>query len=149
MANESTTQRQIWLELGGNGITTLFRLNTGKGWLSGIGPKGVHRLKDGSIHIEAPRPIALGFGLVNGDPVVGACDLPGWTVVEITHEMVGSKVPVFTSIETKRTTGGKVSDNQNRWLSLVRATGGIAGVANSPESARKILEDWFSKFKAS
>ena len=144
MASEANVQRQIWLALGQ--VCRLFRLNTGKGWISNLGPKGVHRLKDGSIHIEAPRPIPLGFGMPNGDPVVGACDLPGWTEVEITPAMVGQKVAVFTSIETKRTSGGKTSEDQRNWMAQVQGAGGIAGVANSVESARAIVDDWYRKF---
>ena len=144
---ESSVQKLIWQAIGGNGKTILFRLNTGMGWLSGLGPKGVHNLKDGSIHIEAPRPIPLGFGLANGKPVVGACDLPGWTRVTITPEMVGHTVAVFTSIETKRTKNGKPSDDQLNWLKQVKAAGGIAGIANSVESAQAIFIEWFGRFK--
>lgn len=144
MSSEATVQRSIWLALGQ--VSRLFRLNTGKGWISNLGPKGVHRLKDGSIHIEAPRPIPLGFGMPNGDPVKGACDLPGWTEIEVTPAMVGHKIAVFTSIETKRTKGGSTSDDQKNWMKQVRSAGGIAGVANSVESARWILDEWHARF---
>lgn len=144
MSLEGSVQRDVWLSLGDT--STLFRLNTGKGWISNLGPKGVHRLKDGSVHIEAPRPIALGFGLVTGNPVVGACDLPGWTEVVITPEMVGQKIAVFTSIETKRSEGGRVSPEQRNWMEQVVRAGGIAGVANSPDAARAIFTSWFARF---
>lgn len=140
MASESSVQRSTWLAMGA--VSKLFRLNTGKGWLSNLGPKGVHRLKDGSIHIEAPRPIALGFGLLNGEPVVGACDLPGWTTITITPDMVGRDVAVFTSIETKKSKGGTTSKEQKNWKNQVQSAGGIAGVAASPEEALQIVADW-------
>ena len=140
MASEGNVQRAIWLAMGS--VSRLFRLNTGKGWVSGLGPKGVHRLKDGSIHMEAPRPIALGFGLMSGEPVKGACDLPGWTEIMITPDMVGRKVPVFTSIEAKATEGGRVSPDQKNWMNQVQSAGGIAGVARSPEEALQIVADW-------
>lgn len=140
MASENTVQREIWLALGS--ICRLFRLNTGRAWFSNLGPKGVQRLADGSVLIKAPRSIALGFAGPNGDPVVGACDLPGWTTVVITPEMVGRKVAVFTSIETKRTKGGKTSADQLNWCSQVKQAGGIAGIANSPEAAVAIVSDW-------
>lgn len=123
-------------------VSRLFRLNTGRGYVSQLGPKGVHRLKDGSIHIEAPRPIALGFGLMSGEPVKGACDLPGWTEIVITPEMVGRTMPVFTSIEAKATEGGRVSPDQKNWMAQVQGAGGIAGVARSPEEALQIVADW-------
>lgn len=142
--NESTIQRAVWLGVGGNGITTLFRLNTGQGWVSGAGP--AQRLTDGSVLIPAARPIALGFGMPNGKPVVGACDLPGWTEVTITPEMVGHKVAVFTSIETKRSKGGRVSPEQANWMQRVQAAGGIAGVANSVDAAKDIVTGWLDRF---
>ncbi|WP_443698619.1 VRR-NUC domain-containing protein [Pseudomonas sp.] len=140
MASESNVQRAVWLAMGR--VSRLFRLNTGRGYVSQLGPKGVHRLKDGSIHIEAPRPIALGFGLMSGEPVKGACDLPGWTEIVITPEMVGRTMPVFTSIEAKATEGGRVSPDQKNWMAQVQGAGGIAGVARSPEEALQIVADW-------
>lgn len=112
------------------------------GWISNLGPKGVRKLEDGSVHILAARPIALGFSYPNTKPVVGACDLPGWTEVVITPEMVGCKVAVFTSIETKRTKGGETSDDQSKWMAAVQRAGGIAGVANSPEAAVDIVASY-------
>jgi hypothetical protein len=140
MAAESTVQRQIWLALGA--VCRLFRLNTGRAWLSSLGPKGVQRLQDGSVLIKGARSIALGLAYPNGDPVVGACDLPGWTTVTITPEMVGRQVAVFTSIETKRTKGGKASEEQINWCQQVDKAGGIAGIANSPEAALAIVDEW-------
>ncbi len=141
MASEGNVQRSIWIAMGA--VSRLFRLNTGKGWVSNLGPKkGVHRLADGSIHILAPRSIALGFGLVSGEPVVGACDLPGWTSIVITPEMVGRTLAVFTSVEAKKTEGGEVSKEQKNWMEQVIGAGGIAGIAASPEEALKIVADW-------
>lgn len=140
MSSESSIQRSIWLAMGG--VSRLFRLNTGKSWISNLGPKGVSRLADGSVHIKAARSIALGLSMPNGDPVVGACDLPGWTTVVITPEMVGSKLAVFTSIECKASKGGRASDDQLNWRDQVQKSGGIAGIANSPEAALAIIEDW-------
>lgn len=144
MSSENTNQRGIWLALGG--VSVLFRLNTGKGWVSGLGPKGVSRLADGSVLIKAARSIPLGFGYPNGDPVSGACDLPGWTVVTVTPEMVGHKIGVFTSIECKSDTG-KATPDQKNWAVQVSNAGGIAGVASTPQQAKAIISDWYSKFK--
>lgn len=142
MSSEGTVQRSVWLALGR--VSRLFRVNTGKAWLSNLGPRGVHRLKDGTVHIEAPRPIAIGFGMPNGDPVVGAADLVGWTTVTVTPAMVGKTVAVFTSIETKRTKGGKTSEDQLNWMDQVQKAGGIAGVANSDEFAKEIIASWLN-----
>lgn len=152
MSAEAVTQRGIWLAMGGT--SRLFRLNTGKAYISGLGPKGVTRLADGSVVIKAARPIALGFGLTNGDPVVGACDLPGWTTITVTPEMVGHKIAVFTSVECKSTEGKqtaeqKATPEQKNWRDQIVNAGGIAGIASTPEAALAIVSDWHNKFKQS
>lgn len=143
MASESTVQRQIWLSLGR--ISKLFRLNTGRAWLSNMGPRGVQKLADGSVLIKSARSIALGLSSPNGEPVVGACDLPGWTPVVITEDMVGRTVAVFTSIETKASGGGEVREKQRDWMAAVQRDGGIAGIANSPAAAEKIIREFIEQ----
>lgn len=147
MAAESSVQRQVWAAIAAS--TILFRINTGRAWLSGMGPAGARKLTDGSVHLVAARPIALGFSRTNGDPVSGTSDLIGWTPVLITQEMVGSTIGVFTAIETKKTKGGKTSEDQHNFIEQVHRAGGIAGVANSPEAAKKIIEDWAPVRRAS
>ena len=141
---EGTDQRAAWLatakvsSLFKSAVrTVLFRVNTGKGWVSGGGPP--QRLKDGSVVIPSGRPIALGFALTNGDALEGAADLNGWTSIVVTPEMVGSTVAVFTAIETKRTTGGRKRTGQINYVEQVKAAGGIAGFANSAEAAQAII----------
>jgi hypothetical protein len=146
MASESNVQKTILKGLGM--VSRLFRLNSGKAWLSNLGPAGVVTLADGSKLIKAPRSIALGLTLTNGDPVVGQSDLGGWTKITITPEMVGKDVAVYTAIETKRSKGGKISSDQKNFVAQVSAQGGIAGFANSLETARKIIEDWANKIGA-
>ena len=141
MALESVVQRKAWLLLGR--FCTLFRLNSGKAWLSGAGP--AQRLQDGSVLIPAGRPVALGLALTNGDPVVGQSDLFGWHVVEITPDMVGTKVPVVTAIETKRSSGGRKRDGQINFANQIDNAGGISGFASSPEEAKQIIDDWRKK----
>ncbi len=141
MASENTVQRQIWKALGAIG-TILFRLNSGKAWISNLGPKGVTRLEDGSVLIKAARPIALGFAYPNGEPVVGQLDLGGWTKITVTPAMVGKEIPVATFFDAKRTTGGKTSTEQQNFADQVTRAGGIAGIVNSPEAAVAIVDDW-------
>ena len=143
MSAESTVQRSIWLGLGGSSI--LFRLNTGQAWLPGAGP--AQRLKDGSVLVPAGRPVAMGFGMPNGKPVVGAGDLIGWTTIKVTPEMVGHEIAVVTSIETKRTQGGRASPEQINWMKQIQRAGGIAGIANSVDAARNIFDAWFERFR--
>jgi hypothetical protein len=137
---ESSVQKGIWAKLGF--LSVLFRVNTGRAWLSGLGPRGVMRLDDGSVNVAAARPIALGFANPAGEPVNGTADLIGWTSIEITPEMVGQKIAVFTSVETKRTQGGRTSDAQQKWCDQVTKAGGIAFVANSENFAEDTLQKW-------
>lgn len=141
MSLESVVQRKSWLMLGR--ICTMFRLNSGKAWLSGAGP--VQRLQDGSVVVPAARPVALGLALTNGDPVVGQSDLLGWHSIVVTPEMVGAKVAVVTGIETKRTKGGRKGENQINFGNQLVAAGGIAGFASSAEEALQIINDWRKK----
>lgn len=138
MSNEATVQRKIWLALGRD--CRIFRLNTGKAWLSGAGP--AQRLQSGDVLVPSGRPVALGLALPSGDPLVGASDLIGWRQVEVTPEMVGKRVAVFVAVETKRTKGGRASEAQVNFCEQVRTAGGIAGIANSPEAAQAIIDDW-------
>jgi hypothetical protein len=138
MAGESSVLRQVWLKLGMSGCK-LFRVNTGKAWVSGAGP-AVRRGSD--VIVPAGRPVTLGFGLPNGDALQGASDLCGWTDVVITPEMVGRRVPVFTAIETKASGGGKRREAQINFIAQLHAAGGIAGFAASTEQAMEIVEAW-------
>lgn len=73
------------------------------------------------------------FGLHPGSP-----DLVGWRTVEITPDMVGQRVAVFTGIEIK-TPAGKIRPDQVNFLDRLRSAGGIAGVARSVAEAVSIL----------
>ncbi len=140
MAAESSVQKHVWAAVAATSI--LFRINTGRGWLSGRGPDGVSRFTDGSVKIQDARPIALGFARTNGEPVVGTSDLCGWTSVLITADMVGCRIAAFTAIETKKTANGRTSKDQLNFIDQVIRAGGIAGVANSADAAKKIIESY-------
>lgn len=137
---EGTVQRAIWLALAS--LSRLFRINTGQAWMSNLGPRGVQRLTDGSVVIHAARPVALGLGMPNGKPLVGASDLQGWTTVRITPEMVGGRVAVFTAIECKESSGGQRRPDQVNFVDQIRIAGGIAGFASSSEEALSIVKGY-------
>lgn len=138
---EASNQRSMWMAAAALAGVILFRVNTGQAWVSGGGP--AKRLPDGNVLLRGGRPVSLGFGLINGAPVVGVGDLCGWRSVTVTPDMVGCRIAVFTSIEAKRGDGkGRVSADQKRWRDTIVAAGGIAGVANSPEEAIGIFNSW-------
>lgn len=139
MTREATNMRAMWLAAAALSGAVLFRANSGKAWI-GSGPP--RRLTDGSVVIPGGRPIALGLALASGDPVVGQSDLIGWRSIVITPDMVGCRVAIFLAIEAKREKGGRTSSDQAHFVDMVTRAGGIAGVANSPEAAVLIVNDY-------
>ena len=97
------------------------------------GPVRLHRNNTGTLRDANGRPVQ--FGLAKG-----SADLIGWTTREITADMVGQRVAVFTSIEVKTATG-RVSPEQRQWLEAVQTAGGIAGVARSVDDALRIVTE--------
>jgi hypothetical protein len=71
-----------------------------------------------------------------GNP--GGSDLIGFRTITITPEMVGRQVAVFTALEVK-TPAGRATEQQRRFLAMVEAHGGIAGIARSVEDAGALL----------
>jgi hypothetical protein len=111
-SKETNITNKIRLAL--SGISSIFRNN-----------RGVY--KDGN------RVIRYGVG------PNGASDLIGWTCVEVTPDMVGKTVAVFTAIEVK-TPDGTVKADQQTFVDNVRAAGGLAGIARSADDAIQIVK---------
>jgi hypothetical protein len=111
--SEAATLQAIRIDLGRVPGVRLFRNNVGL-------------LRD-------HRGQAVRFGLHPGSG-----DLIGWRTVTVTPDMVGRSVAVIASVEVKSTTG-RPRDDQVHWADTVRAAGGFAGIARSPEQARLIL----------
>lgn len=90
-------------------------------WRNNVGQA---RMPDGSV---------VKYGLC-----VGSSDLIGLTPTLITPEHVGKVIAQFVAIECK-TPRGRPTDEQLRFLALVRSKGGLAGIARSPQDALAIL----------
>ena len=117
MSNKETTlQQEIRLALGQLPDLRMFRNQVGQ-------------LPD----LRTGRPVQ--FGLAKG-----SSDLIGFKTIEVTSDMVGQKLAVFTSIEVK-TAKGKLSPMQHNWLSCVNTAGGITGVARSVQDAIQIISN--------
>lgn len=71
----------------------------------------------------------------------GAADLLGFTVVEITPDMVGRKVAVFTAVESK-TGKQKPRQDQRDFLNMVRRKGGIATWGTDPTLIIGEIVNW-------
>jgi hypothetical protein len=112
--SEQRIQQEIRLAIS-HGDTKVFRNNTG------------------TLRDQHGRPVQ--FGLCKG-----SADLIGWRTVTVTPEMVGQRIAVFLSIEVKTPTG-RPRPEQQQWLDVVQAAGGIAGVARSVEDALRIVTE--------
>ncbi len=87
----------------------------------------------GDVVIQNARPLHSGL-------CQGSSDLIGWTTREVTPDMVGKTVAIFTAVEIK-TESGKASAEQLNFIGQVRKCGGIAGIARSPYEAQNLIEN--------
>ena len=97
------------LALAGN--ERLFRINAGMGWVG-----QTVKQNPGMIILKNPRPF-------HGAPV-GWPDLSGWTEIEITSEMVGKKIAVFTGEEIKAGKD-KMRKEQTGFQDVIQRMGGV------------------------
>lgn len=93
----------------------LFRNNVGTAWAGVIVAK-----TSSTITLREARPLHAGL-------CVGSSDLIGWTTIEITEDMVGEKVAVFTAIEVKAG-NTKTTDAQANFVDQVNNAGGMASI---------------------
>ena len=113
--SETHLQQEIRLALGATPNLRLFRNNCGS--------------------LPDPRTGRLvTFGLARG-----SADLIGWRTITVTQAMVGTRLAIFTSIEVKTPTGGRVRPEQQAWLDAVQGAGGIAIIARSVPDAELAL----------
>jgi len=91
----------------------LFRINSGMGWAG-----KVLRREPSLIVLETPRPL---HAAPEGWP-----DICGWTTIEITPEMVGQRIAVFTGMEVK--VSGNLSKAQKAFGGLLERMGGYFNV---------------------
>lgn len=125
---EHKIQNEIRLALSQAGAT-MFRNNTAMAW---VGSK-IDRFPGGKILLHDARPLHAGL-------CEGSSDLIGWTPVEITPDMVGKTLAVFTAVEVKSPTGRPTGPQKN-FIDQIQKAGGAAGVARSAEDAREIIEE--------
>lgn len=112
-----------------NGDVRLYRNNVGTGlMINHKNPRVKQALINAAIQlVEKAGGFAqrLSFGLAEGSG-----DLIGYRRI--------GQVAQFVSIEVKTGTG-RVSPEQERWLTHVNYFGGLAGIARSVEDAKKLL----------
>lgn len=152
--SESLSAREILLAISRT-AARLFRNNTGLAWTGEVTNRWNDR-KDGHdwLTIKNPRPLRAGL-------CVGSSDYIGWDSVVVTPDMVGRKIAVFLALETKdpdelaylqrhyeslRTYEGKDEKksrlrSQINFIETVKAAGGFAGFASTPEEALRIIQN--------
>jgi len=134
MNKETNLQNQIRVgiqEQIGSNIRT-YRNNTGEAWQGKSS-----RTSLGHVVIENPQRVKYGLKK-------GSSDLIGIYQIEITPEMVGKKIGIFTAIEIK-TEKGVVSKEQKDFINTINKLGGIAGTARSVEDAVGLINDYLKK----
>ena len=119
--------KRIMLIVGSMPETRLFRNNVAFAYVGRV----VNRTPQ-SITLADWRPLHAGL-------TKGSSDLIGWHTVEITPDMVGKRIAVFTAIEVKGK-NGRPSPEQIAFINAVNEFGGSAGIATTPEDAQKIIE---------
>lgn len=125
--SEINAMRRILLALGGRPNTRLFRNNVGMGWAGRV----IKRTQN-NITLTDYRPLHAGL-------VKGSSDLIGWNTVEITPDMVGRRIAVFTAIEVKAGPRSRRTPEQVAFIEAVNTFGGIAGVVTNEDEATQII----------
>jgi hypothetical protein len=97
-----------------------FRNNRGIFQVVHTDTKGNRKLRWIRCGIPEPKGNETSENLKGGDRV-------GWTRVEITPDMVGKTVAVFTNIEIKGP-GDTLEEGQKKWHNLVLQHGGISEI---------------------
>jgi hypothetical protein len=108
------------------GQCLLFRANVGQAWAG-----DVTKLPGNRVVIDNARPFNTGLP-------PGFADLFGLVSVEITPDMVGKKVAIFTALEVKTSTG-RASSKQTDFLQAVANNGGRSGVVRSAADALNVI----------
>lgn len=114
--NEKNEINKILLGLPDN--RRMFRNNVGMAWSGVIISKGIN-----TITLNNPRPLHAGL-------CTGSSDLIGWTTIEVTPDMVGKKLAVFTALEVK-TGRVQVTAEQQNFIDTVNKSGGIAEIVRT------------------
>jgi hypothetical protein len=110
--SETDIMRRIMLGVTGNEVK-LFRNNSGA-------------FKD-----KSGRWTKFGVG-------IGGSDLIGLKSIVVHPSMIGSRLAVFCAVEVKSETG-RMTPEQQHFLDVILAAGGLAGIARSVADAELIL----------
>jgi hypothetical protein len=132
---ETNIVRKIMLAIGINPNIRIFRNNTGSAWIGA----STRFTKRQSVNVEAGDVLIKNARFFNAGLCVGSSDLIGIKSTEITPDMVGQKIAIFTAIEVKQP-NGRTSKEQINFINMVNSLGGIAFIAHSDDEAKSFLK---------
>ncbi|MEO5368507.1 MAG: VRR-NUC domain-containing protein [Magnetococcus sp. DMHC-1] len=127
MSNRKNLQNGI-LRLG-QGSLRLFANPCGTGWQGKI----ISRTPE---YITLQHPRLITFGLCPG-----SSDVVGFKSVEVSEEMTGTKIAVFTAIEIK-TDNDTIKEHQSNFLKIIGNMGGVALIGRDVETVKEHIELW-------
>ena len=130
MANKETnisTLMRIELSRHFRGAIVLFRNNVGRFWSGRITSQ-----KNGITTLQNARLVVCGFG-------EGSSDQIGFSSIQITQEMVGKNIAIFTAIEIK-SKSVRVTDEQLKFLKFIESKGGIALVYRDGQNIVELIK---------
>lgn len=100
-----------------------------------------HRLfinSSGAFQDNTGRLVRFGLGHTTKNQAFKSSDLIGFTMVTITPDMVGKKLPVFTAMECKKPSWKYAETirevGQKKFIDVIKTNNGIASFVNSVES---------------
>lgn len=132
---ETNILRTIMLAIGINPNIRIFRNNTGSAWIGA----SVKFTKRQSVNVESGDVLVKQGRYFTAGLCVGSSDLIGIKSVEITPDMIGKKIAIFTAIEVKKI-NGRVSKEQTNFINMINSLGGIAFIARSDDEAKAFLK---------
>lgn len=137
MNAETPLLQRIRLAIGGRPDIRVFRNNIAMAW---AGTRIFKPWKEGSHVIVGPADVVIyGARPIHAGLCEGSPDLVGWRSILIGQEHVGRRLARFVGLEVKTATG-RPTREQEAFLSVLRAAGGLGGVVRSPEEAHEAVD---------
>lgn len=131
--NGTNLQKAIMLRVSKMGAR-IFRNNVGKSW---VGKAETFR-RATQVHVEPGDVVIRNARRLHSGLCKGSSDLIGWTPTEITLDMVGKTVAIFTAMEVKAG-ADRPTTEQKAFVSQVQSHGGIAGIVRAEEQAEDLV----------
>ena len=103
--------------------------------------------KPGMIKVDKGDVVIRRFQRVPYGLLPGSGDRIGWSTIEITPEMVGRRVAVFTSAEGK-VGSDRMSAEQRQWHEAVREAGGVSVEVREPGDLARGVEAFVDGLKS-